>query len=115
MKFVNVDVICPNCSMTFTPFPSLSPAIILQKEKAKLIKEIGKLQEENARLQKQVSDITSEWTQVCADNVRLREALEHIGFDDSNGCEICGWGEDLDDHYHHIARITLYDLRKGGE
>lgn len=50
MKAVNVDVNCPKCSMTFTPFPSLSPAIVLKEEKAELIKEIGKLQQENARL-----------------------------------------------------------------
>jgi hypothetical protein len=37
-----------------------------------------RLKAENARLQKQVSDITSEWTEVCAENVQLREALNNI-------------------------------------
>ena len=39
---------------------------------------ILEIQNENARLQKQVSGITSEWAKMCAYNVRLREALENI-------------------------------------
>ena len=53
-----------------------------------------KLEAENARLQKQVSDITSEWTQVCAENVRFKKALERIdnecGRDDTIAWKIAG-------------------------
>jgi len=41
--------------------------------------ELGKqeAQAEIARLQKQVSDITSEWTETCAENSRLKEESKH--------------------------------------
>ena len=54
--------------------------LMLENEDAtkKLNKLLNDLYAENARLQNQVSDITSEWTEVCADNARLREALELI-------------------------------------
>jgi predicted nuclease with TOPRIM domain len=62
-------------------------------------------------LQKQVSAITSMWTEACAENVRLTEALKHIGAQGSNVPDCCHklWDNerDLEDHYSEIAREAL--------
>ena len=79
MKAVSIDVNCPFCSMTFTPFPSLSPAIVLKEENAKLKDALNKVfslthkwvvTKDNAE---EVLNIVKPIRQVCDEALKGRE------------------------------------------
>lgn len=61
--------------------------------KSKFSKTINALTAENERLSKQVSDITSMWTEVCAENAKMRACLEYIK-KNTYGTESCNSEEE---------------------